>query len=128
MFNKQKYVNDYIKEKYKSIKIRVRNDDKKVIAKLESVPNINKYILDLIREDIKKERVYHYINDEVKITFPLRHTMQDLVDKAEQADEDEDYGYYANLADAIEVEGKREVMRHQIPEWQWYTLARRYPV
>ena len=47
MFDKQKYINSFIKNNYRTIKLRIRNDDKILINKTNNVDNINKYILDL---------------------------------------------------------------------------------
>ena len=37
MFNQQEYINDYIKNTYKTVKLRIRNDDKILINKINSV-------------------------------------------------------------------------------------------
>ena len=126
MFNQSDYVNQYIKENYKTIKIRVRKEDEEVIKKLESVDNVNQYLLSLIRMDIKAPRSYHSIDDSVKIDFPVSHTMQDLIDKAERADLNDDYPVYMNWADAIDSLGKLEATRHQITDGQWFKLQKRY--
>ena len=46
------YINEYNKENYKMYPFRVRKDNDSVIEKLNSIPNRNKYILDLIENDI----------------------------------------------------------------------------
>lgn len=126
MFNKQKYINEFIKEKYKTIKIRIRNDNLLLIKKINSVDNINKYIIDLIYKDIIENAKYNYIDNSVILDFEISRTMQDLVDKAEMADLLEDYGLYMNLADAIDSQGKKETTYHIITETQWKKLVRRY--
>lgn len=126
MFNQQEYINEFIKDNYKTLKIRIRKDDKLLINKISSVDNINKYISFLIMEDIYRNRVYHYINNDVEIDFELSKTMQDLVDEAEKADILEDYGLYMNLADAIDSQGKKETTHHLLRESQWKKLTRRY--
>ena len=93
MFNQQNYVNKYIKENYKTIKLRIRNDDKAIIKKINEIENINRYILNLIKKDILENRKYNFINDDVKIDFELSKTMKDLVDKCEEADLINDYGF-----------------------------------
>lgn len=108
MFNQQEYINSYLKDNYKTIKVRIRNDDKVLINKLNHCDNINKYILELIKKDIYENRKYNYINNEVEIDFDLTPTMSDLVNKAEEADILEDYGLYMNLCDAIDSEGKKK--------------------
>ena len=126
MFNQQKYINDFIKDNYKTLKIRIRKDDKLLIAKLLEVDNINKYISSLILEDIYRNRVYHFIDNDIDIDFELSKTMQDLVDEAEKADILNDYGLYMNVADAIDSQGKKETSHHIIRESQWKKLTKRY--
>ena len=128
MFNQQNYVNKYIKENYKTIKLRIRNDDKAIIKKISEVENINRYILNLIKKDILENRKYNFINDDVKIDFELSKTMKDLVDKCEEADLINDYGLYMNVADAIDSQGKKEATHHIITETEWKKLVRRYEI
>ncbi len=126
MFNQQKYINKYIKNNYRTIKLRIRNDDKALIKKINSVDNINKYILDLIKKDINESRIYNYIDNKTEIDFDLSITMKDLIQKAEEADFIKDYGLYMNLADAIDSQGKKEASLHIITETEWKKLVRRY--
>ena len=126
MFDKQKYINSFIKYNYRTIKLRIRNDDKILINKTNNVDNINKYILDLIKNDILENRVYNYIDNDIEIDFELSITMTDLVNKAEEADILDDYGLYMNLAYAIDSQGKKEASQHIITETEWKKLTRRY--
>lgn len=126
MFDKQKYINSFIKNNYHTIKLRIRNDDKILINKTNNVDNINKYILDLIKNDILENRVYNYIDNDIEIDFELSITMTDLVNKAEEADILDDYGLYMNLAYAIDSQGKKEASQHIITETEWKKLTRRY--
>lgn len=126
MFDQQKYINRYIKDTYRTIKLRVRNDDKIIINKLKQVENINGYVLELIRKDIFENRAYNYIDSNIEIDFDLSLTMEDLVSKAEEADLIGDYGLYMNIADAIDSQGKKEVNNHIITETEWKILVRRY--
>ena len=102
MFDQQKYINNFIKDNYKELKIRIRKDDKLLLNKLNEVDNVTKYISSLIVEDIYRHREYRFINNDVEIDFSLSKTMQDLVNEAEKADILNDYGLYMNIADAIE--------------------------
>lgn len=52
MFNQQNYINNYIKNSYKSIKVRLRKDNALLINKIESVDNVNQYVIDLILKNI----------------------------------------------------------------------------
>ena len=126
MFNQQTYINNFIKDNYKTIKVRIRNDNRLLINKLNNVGNVNKYITSLILDDVYRHRTYHYINNDVKIEFKLTKTMQDLVDEAEVADMLNDYGLYMNLADAIDSQGKKETTHHLMRESEWKQLTRRY--
>lgn len=51
-FNQQKYIDRFNKETYKMFPFRVRKDNVEVINKLNSVPNKNKYIINLIENNI----------------------------------------------------------------------------
>lgn len=126
MFNQQKYINSFIKDNYKEIKIRIRKDDKLLLNKLNEVDNVTKYISSLIVEDIYRNREYHFINNDIMIDFPLSKTMQDLIDEAEKADILNDYGLYMNIADAIDSQGKKETTHHLLSESEWKKLTRRY--
>ena len=126
MFDQQEYINNFIKNNYKSLKIRIRKDDKLLMHQLSKVDNINKYISSLIMDDIYRNRSYNYINNDVEIDFALSKTMQSLVDEAEKADILEDYGLYMNIADAIDSQGKIETTHHQLRESDWKKLTRRY--
>lgn len=126
MFNQQEYINNFIKTKYKTIKLRIRNDDKLIINKINEVDNINGYITKLILKDIYENRMYHFINNDISIDFELSNTMKELVDEAEKADLLNDYGLYMNLADAIDSQGKKETSKHIIRESEWKRITRRY--
>ena len=126
MFNQQEYINSFIKDNYKTIKLRIRKDDRLIMDKISSVDNINKYIKDLIMKDILDNRTFHFINNDVMIDFELSPTSNDLINKAENADLYNDYGLYMNLVDAIDSQAKKETTKHIISESQWNKLMRRY--
>ena len=126
MFEQNKYINNYVKDNYRTIKFRVRKDDKLITRKLESIENINRYIYSLILKDINDNRVYNYINDSIDIDFELSKPMEKLIKDAEVADYLNDYGQYMNYAYAIDTRAKNEVNKHIITEGQWNKLAKRY--
>lgn len=126
MFNQQEYINEFIKDNYRTLKIRIRKDDKLLMNKILTTDNINKYITSLILEDIYRNRSYHYINNDIEIDFALSKTMKALVEEAEKADILEDYGLYMNIADAIDSQAKKETTHHQLRESEWKKLNRRY--
>lgn len=51
-FNQKSYINEFNKNTYKMYPFRVRKDNTTIIEKLNSTPNINKYILNLIDNDV----------------------------------------------------------------------------
>ena len=52
-FDQLKYIDGFNKETYKMFPFRVRKDNIDIINKLNNVPSKNKYIIDLIENDIK---------------------------------------------------------------------------
>ena len=126
MFNQQEYINEFIKDNYRTLKIRFRKDDKLIANKINEVDNINKYIVSLIMDDIYRNRKYNFINNEIPVDFEVSKKMQYLIDEAEKADILNDYGLYMNIADAIDSQGKKETTHHIIRESEWKKLTRRY--
>lgn len=126
MFNQQEYVNRFIKDHYRTFKVRVDKTDRVVLERLAKEENVNQYLLALIRADIQSQRTYPFIDPSVIIDFPLSKTMQELVQEAERADILEDYGLYMNLSDAIDSQAKKETAHHLMSESQWKALMRRY--
>ena len=126
MFNQKNYINNYIKNSYKSIKVRIRKDNALLINKIESVDNVNQYIVDLILKDIYENRVYNFINNNILIDFDLSPKIEKLIKEAEEADLMNDYGLYMNLAYAIDAQAKKEVSHHELKESQWNKLIMRY--
>lgn len=126
MFDQKKYINDFVKENYKTVKFRIRKDDKVTMKKINSVKNINQYLLSLVNKDIYDNRIYNFINNDINIDFELSRPMKKLIDDAEEADYLEDYGLYMNLAYAIDSQGKKETSHHIIRESDWKKLVKRY--
>lgn len=54
-FNQRSYIDGYNKQTYKMFQFRVRNDNKDVLNKLDSVASKNKYINDLILNDVHRQ-------------------------------------------------------------------------
>ena len=97
-----------------------------LIDKLSSVKNLNRYLTYLVWKDIYENSEHNFINDNVKINFPVSKTMENLILRAEKADLMNDYGMYINVADAIDSQAKKETTHHQMRESEWITLTRRY--
>ena len=51
-FDQKKYINSYNKDTYKTFLLRIRKDNKSIMEKLTNESNVNKYIMDLIDNDI----------------------------------------------------------------------------
>ena len=124
MFNQQNYINNYIKNSYESIKVRLRKDNALLINKIESVDNVNQYVIDLILKNIYQNRVYNFINNDILIDLSPK--IEKLIKETEEADLLNDYGLYMNLAYAIDAEAKKEVSHHELKESQWNKLIMRY--
>ena len=126
MFDQQNYINNYIENSYESIKERLRKDNALLINKIESVENVNQYIVDLILKDIYENRVYNFINNDILIDFDMSPKIEKLIKETEEADLLNDYGLYMNLAYAIDAQAKKEVSHHELKESQWNKLTMRY--
>ena len=116
IFDQQNYINNYIKNSYESIKVRLRKDNALLINKIESVDNVNQYVIDLILKDIYENRVYNFINNDILIDFDLSPKIEKLIKETEEADLLNDYGLYMNLAYAIDAEAKKEVSHYDLKE------------
>ena len=116
IFDQQNYINNYIKNSYESIKERLRKDNALLINKIESVDNVNQYVIDLILKDIYENRVYNFINNDILIDFDLSPKIEKLIKETEEADLLNDYGLYMNLAYAIDAEAKKEVSHYDLKE------------
>ena len=114
MFDQQNYINNYIKNSYESIKERLRKDNALLINKIESVDNVNQYVIDLILKDIYENRVYNFINNDILIDLSPK--IEKLIKETEEADLLNDYGLYMNLAYAIDAEAKKEVSHYDLKE------------
>lgn len=126
MFDQQKYIDSYVRENYKSLKIRIRKDNKLLMKKLSDVKNVNQYISSLIMKDIFENANFNFINNKILIDFELSPKMKNLIKGAEKADLLNEYGTYMNFAYAIDAQGKKETTHHQLKESQWYKLIDRY--
>ena len=79
IFDQQNYINNYIKNSYESLKVRLRKDNALLINKIESVDNVNQYVIDLILKDIYENRVYSFINNDILIDFDLSPKIEKLI-------------------------------------------------
>ena len=124
------YINNnrYIKDNYRTFKFRVRKENQHLIDWLCDVENKIQYIIGLIEEDIKRKVKYNYLDGSVKIDFELPLNIKNLVDDAEKADLEDDYGLYMNFTCAIDTDAKNATAKRKLTNYQWKTLVRRFRV
>ncbi|MDI9242331.1 hypothetical protein [Fusibacillus kribbianus] len=71
------------------------------------------------------EKKYRWVNDSVKIDFPLPKPIQEKVDMLEYYDETEDYGYF-DACEVLECYAKHWVPDESITQEQFEKLCDRY--
>ena len=70
----------------------------------------------------------NYINDEVKIDFPVSGNLKYLMDECEKYDKEDDYGMYSNMAIFLtDNVAKEAYVTGALTKKQWETIERRYP-
>ena len=67
-----------------------------------------------------------WINEDIKITFPVPSILQNLFDEAEEADR-KGNAEYSCIADAIDVCCKGMVATGEFGQAEWDLICRRYP-
>ncbi len=68
---------------------------------------------------------HHWINDSIKIDFPLPTSMLHLISEAEKLDEANDYGYY-NYAEALDDSAKELFKRGELSREHWKQLSLKF--
>ncbi len=126
MFNQQEYINDFIKKNYRTIKLRIRKDDTLLLEKINSVNNINQYLISLITKDIFDNKQYNFINGEINIDFDLSKKMLELVNVCEKSDLQNDYNLYKKAFRSLELQAKKELDDNLIEEADFDNLIKRY--
>lgn len=71
-FNSRKYIDEYQKEKYKRVVVRIKHDDIILLDHINKQKNVNKYIKDLVREDMNKKEIYT-LSKIKEIILPIFH-------------------------------------------------------
>jgi len=69
-FDQSKYINDFIKETYDTIKVQVPKGQKEVIksrAKIKGFNSVNEYMKDLIRQDMNEPIEEKSANKSIKV-------------------------------------------------------------
>lgn len=72
------------------------------------------------------EKKFHWINDDIKIDFPISKAMRNTMDEAEALDLEESCEYSA-VADILDVMGKEAYVNGLITKEQWDRICERYP-
>lgn len=68
----------------------------------------------------------NFINDNIKIDFPVPINIQDFIEIAEKADLENHLGIYIAYADAIDVAAKNAYAAGKLTRRQWDLLCMRY--
>jgi len=68
---------------------------------------------------------YNWINEAVKIDFPLPKGLLSLIEKLEELDACEDYAYF-NYSEALDNAAKELVVKGRLSPIQWDLLCARY--
>ena len=69
----------------------------------------------------------NYINDDIKIDFPVDSALANMMQVCEQDDRDGNYGKYVNdIEYLIDTLAKAEYVDGTITKSQWETIERRY--
>ena len=70
---------------------------------------------------------FKWVNDNVKIDFPVSKVMQNTMLEAEEADLAGNHGEYMEISDAIDVLAKNDYGVGAITKDMWDKLCERYP-
>lgn len=69
----------------------------------------------------------NYINDSVKIDFPVTKDIQYLMEECEKADREDNYPIYENYVNVLVfVVSKEAYVQGHLTKKQWETIERRY--
>lgn len=71
---------------------------------------------------------FRWINDDIKIDFPVPLVVTNTMKEAEEADLNNEIGEYYGIADALDVLGKNCYTGGEITKKQWELITMRYPV
>lgn len=121
-FNSRKYIDEYQKEKYKRVVIRIKNDDIILLDHINKQKNVNKYIKDLVREDMNKKEIYT-LSRIKEIILPILHKreIQDVYLFGSyargEANKESDIDIYCergNVGDLIDVSMLKEELQNKL--------------
>lgn len=69
---------------------------------------------------------FHWVNEDIKIDFPISEAMKNTMEEAEELDLEESVEYAA-VADILDVMGKEAFVNGRITKKQWDIIVERYP-
>lgn len=72
-------------------------------------------------------KTFNWVNDNIKIDFPISNGMKNTMEEAEQFDLDNNMGEYAAIADFLDLMGKEAFVNKLITKEQWDKICERYP-
>ena len=70
---------------------------------------------------------FNWVNDNIKIDFPISKVLANTMKEAEEADLNGDNGEYMCLSDMIDVCAKAAYTCGKLTKEQWDKLCERYP-
>ena len=70
---------------------------------------------------------FRWVNDEIKIDFPVSKAMKNTMEEAEQYDLENNISEYNAVQDMIELMGKEGYVTGIYTKEQWDRLCKRYP-
>ncbi|MCM1308400.1 MAG: hypothetical protein NC223_07375 [Butyrivibrio sp.] len=70
---------------------------------------------------------FNWVNDKVKIDFPISKTMKNTMDEAEQLDLEHNEAEYSAVADCLDLMGKEAFVNRLITKENWNKICERYP-
>lgn len=70
---------------------------------------------------------FNWVNDKIKIDFPISNLMKNTMEEAEQLDLEKNIGEYSSIADSLDLMGKEAFVNKIITKEQWNKICERYP-
>ena len=70
---------------------------------------------------------FRWVNDEIKIDFPVSKALKNTMEEAEQYDLENNISEYNAVQDMIELMGKEGYVTGMYTKEQWDRLYKRYP-
>lgn len=101
------------------------------ITHINGVPIPKELSERIIYEDMQKRNrtmsKFRWVNDDVKIDFPVSKLMKNTMEEAEQYDLEKNTSEYNAVSEMIELFGKEGYVTGMYTKEQWDKLCERYP-